>query len=100
MHVSAVGAYRPDARELDTATMRRGRIVVEQREAALAEAGDLCVPIANGDLTSDAIVADLAEVVAGAQVRRGPTDVTVFTSVGLAVEDLAIAVAALRARSP
>ena len=98
VHVTAVGAYRPDARELDTATMRRGRVVVEQRDAALAEAGDLCIPIAEGDLTSDAIVADLAEVVAGARVRRDPRDVTVFKSVGLAVEDLAIAAAALRAR--
>lgn len=98
VHVNAVGAYRPDTRELDTATMRRGRIVVEQREAALAETGDLCVPIAAGDLTPDAIVADLAEVVAGATVRRDDGDVTVFTSVGLAVEDLAIAAAAVRAR--
>lgn len=98
VHVSAVGAYRPDARELDTATMRRGRIVVEQRAAALAEAGDLCIPIAHGDLTPDAIVADLAEVVAGVEVRRSQADVTVFKSVGLAIEDLAVAVAALRAR--
>ncbi|HSJ44595.1 MAG TPA: ornithine cyclodeaminase family protein [Euzebyales bacterium] len=98
VHVNAVGAYRPDARELDTATMVRGRIVVEQRAAALAEAGDLCIPIANQDLTPEAIVADLAEVVAGAGVRRGDEDVTVFKSVGLAIEDLAIAAAALRAR--
>lgn len=98
VHVTAVGAYRPDARELDTATMRRGRVVVEQRDAALAEAGDLCIPIADGDLTPDAIVADLAEVVAGAEVRRSPTDVTVFKSVGLAIEDLVIAAAAVRAR--
>jgi ornithine cyclodeaminase/alanine dehydrogenase-like protein (mu-crystallin family) len=98
VHVNAVGAYRADARELDTATMVRGRIVVERREAALAEAGDLCIPIANQDLTPAAIVADLAEVVAGAEVRRGDADVTVFKSVGLAIEDLAIAAAALRAR--
>jgi ornithine cyclodeaminase/alanine dehydrogenase-like protein (mu-crystallin family) len=98
VHVTAVGAYRPDARELDTATMRRGRIVVEQRDAALAEAGDLCVPIAAGDLRPDAIVADLPELIAGATVRRGDADVTVFKSVGLAVEDLAIATAAVRAR--
>lgn len=98
VHVNAIGAYRPDARELDTATMRRGRIVVEQREAALAEAGDLCIPIAEGDLTADAIIADLAEVVAGATVRRHDADVTVFTSVGLAAEDLAVAAAAMRAR--
>jgi ornithine cyclodeaminase/alanine dehydrogenase-like protein (mu-crystallin family) len=99
VHVTAVGAYRPDARELDTATMRRSRIVVEQREAALAEAGDLCIPIVDGDLTPEDIAADLAEVIAGTQVRHDPADVTVFKSVGLALEDLAIAAAALRARN-
>lgn len=96
-HVTAVGAYRPDARELETATLRRGRIVVEQRDAALAEAGDLCIPIADGALSPTDIVADLAEVVTGVRVRRGPVDVTVFKSVGLAFEDLAIAAAAVRA---
>jgi ornithine cyclodeaminase/alanine dehydrogenase-like protein (mu-crystallin family) len=95
VHINAVGAYRPDARELDTAVLQRGRVVVEQRAAALAEAGDLCIPIAAGTLTAEDIVADLAEVVAGAPVRRTADDVTVFKSVGLAPEDLAIAVEAV-----
>jgi ornithine cyclodeaminase len=94
-HVNAIGAYRPDARELDTTTMRRARVVVEQRDAALAEAGDLVLAIAEGALTPDAIVADLAEVVTGVAVRRSDDDVTVFKSVGLAMEDLAVAVAAV-----
>lgn len=98
VHVNAVGAYRPDTRELDTAVLRRGRVVVEQRAAALAEAGDLCIPIAAGELTADDIVADLAEVVAGTAVRRSPEDITVFKSVGLAVEDLAVAVEAVARR--
>ncbi|MBW3605930.1 MAG: ornithine cyclodeaminase family protein [Actinobacteria bacterium] len=96
VHVNAVGAYRPDARELDTTVLRRGRIVVEQRAAALEEAGDLCIPIADGALTADDIVADLRQVVSGAEVRRDDDDITVFKSVGLAMEDLAIAVAVAR----
>ncbi|CAN5746540.1 ornithine cyclodeaminase [soil metagenome] len=98
VHLNAVGAYRPDTRELDTTTMQRGRIVVEQRAAALDEAGDLCIPIADGDLTAADIIADLAQIVAGHQVRRTTDDITVFKSVGLAIEDLAIAVAAVARR--
>jgi len=93
-HVNAIGAYRPEARELDSETIRRGRIVVETREAALAEAGDLLIPIAEGSITEGAILADLSEVVRGARVRTGPDDVTVFKSVGVAFEDLAVARAA------
>ena len=91
VHVNAVGAYTPDARELDDETIRRGRVVVETREVALAEAGDLLIPIRAGVVGEDHIVADLAEVVGGAPVRRGPQDVTVFKSVGVAFEDLVVA---------
>ncbi|MBY5162716.1 ornithine cyclodeaminase family protein [Salsipaludibacter albus] len=96
-HVNAVGAYTPTTRELDTATMQRGRIVVEDRDAALAEDGDLAIPVAAGDLSRDAVVADLAELVTGTPVRRSDDDVTVFTSVGLSIEDLAVVAAALAA---
>lgn len=95
-HINAVGAYRPDARELDDETIRRGRLVVETREAALAEAGDLLLPIEAGVIGTEAIVADLSEVVHGAPVRTSPEDVTVFKSVGVAFEDLAVASAAVQ----
>lgn len=95
-HVVAVGAYQPHTRELDAEVMRRGRVVVEDRAAALAEAGDLAIPAAAGEWQPDDIVADLAEVVTGTPVRRGPEDITVFKSVGLALEDLAVAAAAVR----
>jgi ornithine cyclodeaminase/alanine dehydrogenase-like protein (mu-crystallin family) len=91
VHVNAVGSHRPDARELDTETIRRGRIVVETRDAALAEAGELAIPIADGAFAAGDVAADLAETVRGAHVRRSPEDLTVFKSVGLAFEDLAVA---------
>jgi ornithine cyclodeaminase len=100
VHVNAVGAYRPEDRELDTATVRRARIVVETRESALAEAGDLLIPIREGAIDQASIVADLSEVVRGAPVRRGPEDVTVFKSVGVAFEDLAVARAAYEGMNP
>jgi ornithine cyclodeaminase len=94
-HVNAVGAYQPHTRELDDAAVARARIVVETREAALAEAGDLLIPLATGVMGPSAIVADLAEVVRGAAVRTSPQDVTIFKSVGVAFEDLVVARAAV-----
>ena len=93
-HVNAVGAYRPTTRELDDTTIGRGEIVVETRRAALAEAGDLLIPLKLGVIDESAIVADLAEVVAGKLVRRERDDITIFKSVGVAFEDLVVAIAA------
>ncbi|HEX2058668.1 MAG TPA: ornithine cyclodeaminase family protein [Actinomycetota bacterium] len=90
-HVNAVGAYKPNARELDDAAMRRAAVYVEDRAAALTEAGDLLIPIESGALDETSI-RDLREL-----LTAGPTedaDVTVFKSVGLASEDLAVATAA------
>jgi ornithine cyclodeaminase/alanine dehydrogenase-like protein (mu-crystallin family) len=94
-HVNAVGAYTPQTRELDDETIRRGRVVVETREVALAEAGDLLIPLGAGSIGPDHVVADLSEVVHGVTVRRRPEDVTVFKSVGVAFEDLVVARAAV-----
>lgn len=89
-HVNAIGAYRPEHRELDDLTVRRGRIAVETREAALAEAGDLLIPLAKGLIEPADILADLSEVVRGHPVRRSDQDITVFKSVGVAFEDLVV----------
>jgi ornithine cyclodeaminase/alanine dehydrogenase-like protein (mu-crystallin family) len=96
-HVTAVGAYTPTTRELDAETMRRAKVVVETRETALAEAGDIVMAIDEGAMDASGIVADLSEVVRGASVRTDPADVTVFESVGLAFEDLVTASAVARA---
>jgi ornithine cyclodeaminase len=94
-HVNAVGAYTPRTREVDDETVRRAAIVVETREAALAEAGDLLIPIGAGVISEEDIVADLAQVVDGARVRTEATDITLFKSVGVAFEDLVVARAAV-----
>lgn len=96
VHVTAVGAYTARTRELDTAAVVGSRLVVEDRDVALAEAGDVRIPVEEGALTRDAVAADLRELVAGAPVRRTADDRTTFKSVGMALEDLAVAVAALR----
>ncbi|MFL5790724.1 MAG: ornithine cyclodeaminase family protein [Actinomycetota bacterium] len=95
-HVNATGAFLADQRELDTQTMRRAKIVVETREVALREAGDVLIAIEEGAIDPDQLV-DLAEVARGRTVRTAPSDVTVFVSVGSAFEDLVVARAALRA---
>lgn len=91
IHINAVGAYKPDRREIGSETMARGRVVVEEREAALEEAGDLIIPIAEGAFDDSHIVADLHELVTGTMVRRAEDDVTIFKSVGSAFEDLIVA---------
>jgi ornithine cyclodeaminase/alanine dehydrogenase-like protein (mu-crystallin family) len=97
-HVNAIGAFTPETRELDDTAMARARVVVETREAALAEAGDILIPLRAGRIEESRIVADLQEVVRGRTVRTAPDDVTVFKSVGVALADLAVALAAVEAR--
>jgi ornithine cyclodeaminase/alanine dehydrogenase-like protein (mu-crystallin family) len=94
-HVNAVGAYTPQTRELDDDAIGRARVVVETREVAMAEAGDLLIPLGAGSIGPDHVVADLSEVVHGVTARRSPEDITVFKSVGVAFEDLVVARAAV-----
>lgn len=83
-HINAVGATRPDWRELDDAILRRARIYVEAREAAMKESGDI---IAAGN-----IFAEIGEVVAGTKSgRKSKEEITLFKSVGVAVEDIVAA---------
>jgi ornithine cyclodeaminase/alanine dehydrogenase-like protein (mu-crystallin family) len=96
-HVNAVGAYLPNEREVDAETVSRARVVVETREVAFAEAGDLLLPIGEGLIDRDHVRADLSEVVGGAEIRTTDDDVTLFESVGMAFEDLVVARAALDA---
>ena len=98
VHVNAVGAYRPDMQEVDAATVTGSSVVVESREAALAESGDLIVAARDAGWDPAAIAADLVEVVRdGAAVRTTAAQRTLFESVGVAFEDLVIARAVLAA---
>lgn len=91
-HLCAVGACRPDQREMDTALVRDARVYVDSVAGALAEAGDLVIPIREGAIDASHIVAEVGNVVGGrAKGRRSPTEITVFKSLGMAVEDVAAA---------
>jgi ornithine cyclodeaminase len=96
VHVDLVGGYTPAMREADDDTMRRARIFVDSREGALAEAGDILQPIASGAISADDIAGDLFDLTRGDRAgRRFHDQITVFKSVGLALEDLAAAKLAL-----
>jgi ornithine cyclodeaminase/alanine dehydrogenase-like protein (mu-crystallin family) len=91
-HINAVGASIPSARELDTAAVVRSRLYVDRRESTLHEAGDFLIPRAEGAITDAHIVAELGEVIVGTAAGRGAREeITLFKSLGLAIEDLAAA---------
>ena len=91
-HVDAVGAFQPQHRELDATTLRRARVVVESYAGVLPAAGEVLLAIAEGALAREHIAAELAEVVSGRRPgRTAPEQITVFKSVGFALEDLAAA---------
>ncbi|MEV6953371.1 ornithine cyclodeaminase family protein [Streptomyces sp. NPDC051183] len=92
--VVAVGSHEPEARETDTALVRRAAVYVESRAAALREAGDLLVPEAEGAIGPGHISGTLADLVAGRMPAGGAAGCPqLFKSVGMAWEDLAVAVA-------
>jgi thiomorpholine-carboxylate dehydrogenase len=83
-HINAVGAPRPTWRELDDAVMKASTLVVDSREAAVKESGDVI-------LSGASIYAEAGEIFAGAKPKPAPGRTTVFKSLGLAIEDLATA---------
>ncbi|HKY07105.1 MAG TPA: ornithine cyclodeaminase family protein [Candidatus Binatia bacterium] len=91
-HVNAVGSHRPDARELDGATMARAKVIVDSREAIMAECGDVLLAIEEKSIAKDHIHAEIGEILAGAKSgRAGADEITVYKSVGIAIQDVAAA---------
>ena len=91
-HLNVVGSAFPDAREVDGATVAASKLVVDRRESAENEAGDYMLAVKEGAIGPDHIHAELGEVVIGAAEGRSSADeITLFKSLGIAVEDLAAA---------
>jgi len=93
VHVNAVGSFRPTMQELPShAVASAQKVVVESREAALEETGDLITPIHEGVFNASDIFAELGQIAAGElQGRASNEEITVFKSVGLAVVDIVVA---------
>ena len=91
-HINAVGASLPTARELDSEAVRMADVWVDRRESALNEAGDLLIPIKEGVISADHIRGEIGELLSGHDRGRGDgKEITLFKSLGLAIEDLACA---------
>lgn len=91
-HVNAVGAHTPATREMDSDTVAGARLFVESRQAILAEAGDVMIPLGEGRFAASHILGELGDVAAGTVPgRTGGDEVTVFKSTGVAVEDVVAA---------
>jgi alanine dehydrogenase len=93
LHVNAVGAPpRPDHREVDTEGLRRSLVVVDDLASSLDRSGEVCIPIAEGEMAPGDIHAELGQVLSGARAGRTNDDeITLFDSVGLALQDMAVA---------
>lgn len=98
-HINAVGAYTRTMRELDTVTIQRSRVFVDHHPAAGTEAGDIIIPLAEGEITYEQVAGALGDVITGAvRGRTNAEEITVFKSVGLAMQD-AVTAARLYAKA-
>jgi ornithine cyclodeaminase/alanine dehydrogenase-like protein (mu-crystallin family) len=95
-HVNGVGSYRPDMTEIPSAAVCRARVVVDHRTSALEEAGDLIDPLSRGLIPQSHVHTELGEILLGRSPgRRTADEITLFKSVGVAIQDLCAASAAL-----
>jgi ornithine cyclodeaminase/alanine dehydrogenase len=91
-HINAIGAHTSITRELDTFTIKRSKVVVDQIEASLREYGEILIPIKEGNINPEHVYAELGEIITGKKVgRSNENETTVFKSGGLAIQDIAIA---------
>ena len=91
-HINGIGSHAPGVRELDSATVQRARVICDQIDACMAEAGDLQIPVENGEYSWDDIAGELGDVVNGKiKGRTSDDEITLFKSVGLAVQDISCA---------
>lgn len=91
-HINAIGSYKPHVQEIPEQTVLRSLLIVDHRESALQEAGDLLIPMKKGYMQQTHIHAELGEIVAGKVIgRTSDQEVTLFKSVGIAIQDLAAA---------
>ena len=92
VHITAVGAYKPHMQELDTDIIKNSSLFVDDKEACIKEAGDIVIPLDRGIISPDHIRSELGDVISGKFTGRSNEDeITVFKSVGVAIQDLVVA---------
>jgi ornithine cyclodeaminase len=91
-HINAIGTHSPNSREIDSATMSAARIFVDRRESALNESGDYLLAAKEGVVTPESILGEIGELLVSSKFgRTSPTEITLFKSLGLAIEDVVCA---------
>ena len=91
-HINAVGSHARGIRELDTATVQMAKVICDQKQACLNEAGDIQIPVEEGVYSSDDIHGELGSVINGTIAgRENDEEITLFKSVGLAIQDISCA---------
>lgn len=91
-HLNLIGSFKPDVREVDEIVIKKAKIVVDQKSAALEEAGDIIIPLKAGIISEKDIYAELGELAAGLKPgRTSDSEITLFKSVGLGIQDCAAA---------
>jgi ornithine cyclodeaminase len=88
-HINGIGTHSPNSREIDSETMAAARVFTDRRESLLNEAGDYVLAAEDGAITPESVVAEIGELVIGSkQGRRSADEITLFKSLGLAIEDV------------
>jgi len=91
-HINAVGSHRPDLREIDGATLQRAKVFVDSHEAIMAECGDILLALKEKTITQADILGEIGEVLAGGKTgRSNASEITLYKSVGIAIQDVATA---------
>jgi len=90
-HINAIGAFTPQMQEIPVETVKRAKIVVDAVDAVLAEAGDLINPINRGEIDREKVSLELGQIASGRSGRTDDTEITLFKSVGNAVQDIIVA---------
>ncbi|MBS3774416.1 MAG: hypothetical protein V5A59_08075 [Bacteroidales bacterium] len=92
VHINAIGSFQPHMQEIDPQIIKASRLFVEQKSASMVESGDLIIPVNNKIITEDHLIGEIGEVFIGNKVGRdSEEDITLFKSVGIAVQDLMVA---------
>jgi ornithine cyclodeaminase/alanine dehydrogenase len=96
-HINGIGSHTPAARELDTAIVKRSKFIGDSREACFKEAGDIIIPVNAGEIPETHFYAELGEIISGKKEGRGSdSEITLFKSNGLAIQDAATALLVYR----
>ena len=91
-HINGIGSHTPNARELDTEIVKRSKFIGDSREACFKEAGDIIIPVSNGEIEESHFYAELGEIICGKKpARESDSEITLFKSNGLAIQDTATA---------